>query len=120
MEYPWFEEYRVCSIPKTLEPYPDEPTHFFLDRAAEKYPKMGCVQLGLEISYRELREHADKLANAFAAMGVEKGDRIATLLPTSIQFLLADTAISKAGAIHVFWRRKKHWLRNSRRVRRKS
>ncbi|OFW59865.1 MAG: hypothetical protein A2V52_04860 [Actinobacteria bacterium RBG_19FT_COMBO_54_7] len=101
MEYPWFEEYRVCSIPKTLEPYPDEPTHFFLDRAAEKYPKMGCVQLGLEISYRELREHADKLANAFAAMGVEKGDRIATLLPTSIQFLLADTAISKAGAIHV-------------------
>ena len=101
MEYPWFEEYKVCGIPKTLEPYPDEPTHFFLDRAAEKFPKMGCVQLGLEISYPELKEHAERLANALAAMGVEKGDRVATLLPTSIQFLLADTAISKAGAIHV-------------------
>jgi acyl-CoA synthetase (AMP-forming)/AMP-acid ligase II len=101
MEYPWFKEYRVCGIPETLEPYPDKPTHFFLDNAASKYPKMGCFQLGLEVTYGELKDHADRLANALAAMGVEKGDRVATLLPTSVQYVLADTAISKAGAVHV-------------------
>jgi len=98
---PWFKEYKVCGIPETLEPYPDEPTHFFLDIAARDFPRMGCVQMGLEVSYPELKDHADRLANALAAMGVGKGDRVATLLPTSIQFLVADAGISKAGAVHV-------------------
>lgn len=98
---PWFKEYKVCGIPETLEPYPEEPTHFFLDRAANDFPRMGCVQMGLEISYPELKEHSERLANALAAMGVGKGDRVVTLLPTSIQFLVADAGISKAGAVHV-------------------
>lgn len=101
VEYPWFSEYKICRIPKTLAPYPDEPTHYLVDYAAEHFPKMGCVQLGLEMSYGEVKETADKLANALAAMGIKKGDCIATMLPTSIQFVLADTGISKAGAIHV-------------------
>lgn len=101
MEYPWYNEYKVCDIPYTLEPYPDEPTHYFLDQAAALYPNIGCVQLGLELSYPEVKEQADRLANALASMGVEKGDRVATLLPTSIQYVVADAGISKAGAVHV-------------------
>ena len=101
MDYPWFKEYEIVGIPKSLEPYPEEPSHFFLDRAAEKRPKMGCVQLGREITYPELKDHADRLSNALAGMGVEKGDRVATLLPTSAQFIIADAGISKAGAVHV-------------------
>jgi len=101
MDYPWFKEYEIVGIPKTLQPYPDEPSHYFLDMAAEKVPHLGCVQLGLEITYPELKEHADRLSNALAGMGVEKGDRVATLLPTSVQFIVADAGISKAGAVHV-------------------
>lgn len=101
MDYPWFKEYRIVGIPQTLQPYPNEPTHYFLDQAAEKKPRMGCVQLGMEITYPELKDHADRLANALAGMGVEKGDRVATLLPTSVQFIIADAGISKAGAAHV-------------------
>jgi long-chain acyl-CoA synthetase len=101
MDYPWFKEYKTVGIPETLEPYPNEPTHYFLDQAAEKKPKLGCVQLGLEMTYPELVDHANRLASALAAMGVEKGDRVATLLPTSIQFIIADAGISKAGAVHV-------------------
>ncbi len=101
MEYPWWEEYKACGIPRTLEPYPDKPTHFLLDRSAELYPRMGCVQLGLELSYREVKEHADRLACALEQLGVGKGDRVATLLPTSLQYVVADAGISKAGAVHV-------------------
>jgi acyl-CoA synthetase (AMP-forming)/AMP-acid ligase II len=101
MEYPWFKEFKVCGIPRSLEPYPDEPTHFLLDEAARKSPKMGCVQLGMELTYPEIKDHSDRLAGAMAAMGIQKGDRVATLLPTSMQFVVADTAISKTGAVHV-------------------
>ncbi len=101
MDYPWFKEYEIVGIPRTLQPYPNEPTHYFLDQAAEKRPRLGCVQMGLEITYPELKDHADRFANALAAMGVEKGDRVATLLPTSVQFIVADAGISKAGAVHV-------------------
>ncbi len=101
MDYPWLKEYRIVKIPETLEPYPDEPTHFLLDKAAREHSRMGCVQLGLEITYPELKDHANRLASALAAMGVEKGDRVATLLPTSVQFIVADAGISKAGAVHV-------------------
>ena len=101
VEYPWFGEYRICRIPETLEPYPDVPSHYLIDYAAKTAPKLGCVQLGLELPYPEVKKTADKLANALAGMGIQKGDCIATMLPTSIQFVLADTAISKAGAVHV-------------------
>lgn len=101
MEKPWFKEYDVLGIPRTLEPYPDAPVFALLDDVAEKYPRMGCVQLGLEMKYPEVKEHADKLATALADLGVKKGDVVATMLPTSIQFIVADYGISKAGAIHV-------------------
>ena len=35
------------------------------------------------------------------SMGLKKGDRVATLLPTSIQFIIADYAISRAGLVHI-------------------
>ena len=99
--YPWFKEYDLVKVPRTLEPYPNIPTHGFLDQAAAAVPKLGCVQLGLEMAYPEIKEHAERLANALASMGVEKGDRVVTLLPSSIQYVVADSAISKAGAVHV-------------------
>ncbi|MGQ9475539.1 MAG: AMP-binding protein [Actinomycetota bacterium] len=101
MDYPWFKEYDLCGVPRTLEPYPTIPTHGFLDQVAVEFPRMGCVQLGLEMTYGEIKDHADRLANALAGMGVEKGDRVVTLLPSSIQYVVADSGISKAGAVHV-------------------
>jgi acyl-CoA synthetase (AMP-forming)/AMP-acid ligase II len=46
-------------------------------------------------------EHVNRLATAFHQLGFKKGDRIATLLPTSIQFVISDYAISRAGLVHI-------------------
>ncbi len=100
-EYPWFKEYDLLGIPRTLKPYPDKPVYDILERAARKYPKMGLVQYGYKITYPEVREQVDRLATALSRMGVEKGDRVATMLPTSIQFVVADYAISRAGLVHI-------------------
>ncbi len=98
---PWFSEYEQFGIPETLEPYPDEPAHAFLYETADAHPEQGIVQLGTKLTYPELVEHVDTLATALRERGVEKGDRVATILPTSIQFVLADYAISRAGGVHI-------------------
>ncbi len=101
MEYPWFGEYDLSGMPRTLKPYPRNPSHYFLDYAALKYPELIIAQPDIEVGYAEIKEHSDRLAYALVELGVQKGDRIATMLPTSVQFVLVDAGISKAGAVHV-------------------
>lgn len=98
---PWRREYRILGIPETLEPYPDAPAYAILDQAARRFPKRGLIQMGSLVTYPRVREMAHRLATALAGFGLTKGDRVATLLPTSVQFVVADYAISRAGLVHV-------------------
>jgi long-chain acyl-CoA synthetase len=100
-DFPWYKIYRERGIPITLQPYPEEPSHSFLDCAAKLDTDGGCVQLGLTLHYRDIKDHADRLANALTSSRVFKGDRVVTMLPTSIQFVIADAGISKTGAVHI-------------------
>ncbi|RJP89354.1 MAG: AMP-dependent synthetase [Desulfobacteraceae bacterium] len=98
---PWEKEYRVHGIPRTLKPYPNEPVYDMLAIAAKKFKKNGLIQNNFKISYPELKDHVDRLATALAGFGLKKGDRVATILPTSIQFFVADYAISRAGLVQI-------------------
>lgn len=98
---PWFREYEQFGIPESLEPYPEKPAHAFLYETADTHPEQGIVQLGRKVTYADLVEETDRLATALAERGVGKGDRVATILPTSIQFVLADYAVSRAGGVHI-------------------
>lgn len=98
---PWFEEYERFGIQETLRPYPDEPVHSLLYEAAEAHPNQGVVQGGRKYTYPELVDHVDRLATALRERGVAKGSRVATVLPTSVQFLLVAHSISRAGGVHV-------------------
>ena len=98
---PWSREYDTLGIPHTLEPYPEAPAYGMLDQAAQRYPKRGLIQHKTMLTYPKVRNIAYRLATALARLGLKKGDRVATLLPTSIPFVLADYAISRAGLVHV-------------------
>lgn len=100
-DLPWTKEYRVFGIRKSLYPYPDQPVYAILEEVARKYKKNGLIQNNFKITYSDVLEHVNRLATAFHKLGLEKGDRIATLLPTSIQFVVADYAISRAGLVHI-------------------
>jgi acyl-CoA synthetase (AMP-forming)/AMP-acid ligase II len=100
-DLPWFKEYKVIGMPKTFEPYPDQPSHDILYQTAKKYKNQGLIQLDYMMTYPEVKDHVDRLATALYNMGLKKGDRVATLLPTSIQFCIADYAISRAGLVHI-------------------
>lgn len=53
------------------------------------------------VSFGHLREQSNRLANALRARGVERGDRIAILLPQGRSVLTAHLAAYKLGAIAV-------------------
>jgi long-chain acyl-CoA synthetase len=97
----WAAAYDRFGIPETLEPYPDQPVHRFLEDAAREYPEQGLVQFGERYRYPEVLADVERLATALRERGVEKGSRVATIVPTSVQFVIASNAVSQAGGVHV-------------------
>jgi len=49
----------------------------------------------------EFQAKTEQLAKAFLSLGVQKGDRIATILPQSIDYILVMIAANKVGAVLV-------------------
>ena len=52
------------------------------------------------ISYRELSENVNKLANVYKSMGVGKGDRVVLYMPMIPEAAYAMLACARIGAIH--------------------
>jgi long-chain acyl-CoA synthetase len=73
-----------------------------LERAAERYAgKTVIVSDKRRLSYAELDEASNRVANALVGMGVKKGDRVALLLTNSPEFVAIYFGIVKIGAIAV-------------------
>ena len=101
---PWLKSYKFgpYALKKTLEPYPEIPLYQILYDSAEQFPtRPACLSFGKETRYSELKNYVDRLATGLAALGVKKGDFVATVLPNCLQFLIADMAILRAGATHI-------------------
>ncbi|HEY9287594.1 MAG TPA: long-chain fatty acid--CoA ligase [Candidatus Dormibacteraeota bacterium] len=67
---------------------------FFPDRAA-------IVFEGRRVSYRELDESSNRVANALTGLGIKRGDRVAVYLPNIPEFAVVYYGILKVGAIAV-------------------
>ncbi len=85
--------------PKSLN-YPEQPVYFFLDNAAARVPnRLAIIFGGMELTFSELKNLADRFANALISMGLKKGQKVAIHLPNCPQFAIAYYAALKAGAI---------------------
>lgn len=74
----------------------------FLTDAANTAGKNLAVQFhNFKITYEKLNEKAENLAASFRNLGIEKGDRIAIMLPNLPQTVIAFWGAIKAGAIVV-------------------
>lgn len=95
----WLQGYDE-GVPTTLEPYPERTLLDYLSEAARNWPdRPALLFTGSKVSYRQLEEESDSLAAAFVAIGVKRGDRVALCLPNCPQFMIAEFAAWKAGAI---------------------
>ena len=94
---PWLAHY-APGVPKGIE-VAERSVHQAFDEATERAPgRPAVVFYGRTITYRELRDASDRLANALASLGVRKGDRVALYLLNSPQFIIAYFAALKCGA----------------------
>ena len=85
--------------PKNLN-YPEQPVYSFLDQTAARIPNRRAIIFGgMELTYSELKNLADRFANALISMGVKKGEKVAIHLPNCPQFAIAYYGALKAGAI---------------------
>lgn len=73
-----------------------------LEEAALEFgSKTALVFYSRELSYARLNRLCDRFAASLQGRGVEKGDRVALLLPNSIQFVVAFYGALRAGAVPV-------------------
>ncbi len=97
---PWLLHYED-GVPYSLH-YPTQPLFRFLDIADRRFPNAtATIYYDSALSYRALRRHANRLANALTALGIKKGERVAMLLPNCPQFVIAYYGALKAGAVVV-------------------
>jgi fatty-acyl-CoA synthase len=74
----------------------------FLRRAVAVFPDRTAVVHGeRRLTYRELGDRAARLAGALAALGVERGDRVAILSPNTPAMLEAHYGVPAAGGVLV-------------------
>ncbi len=73
-----------------------------LEGAAKRYADKTAVAMGeRRLSYAELDEAANRVANALVGMGITQGDHVALLLANSPEFVAVYFGVVKIGAIAV-------------------
>src|SRR5438093_627550 len=71
-------------------------------RQARHRPERSAYVIGPErVTYRRLNAMANRLAHALRALGVGRGDRVATLAENRVEYPAIYFALAKLGAIHV-------------------
>jgi long-chain acyl-CoA synthetase len=98
-EKSWLKTYDE-GVPHTLHPYPGGTLLDVVSETARQRPDHPAAFFqGASLSYADLEQRSDAFAAALVDQGVQKGDRVAILLPNCPQFLIAQLGAWKAGAI---------------------
>ena len=98
VEKPWLKNYDP-GVPPHIE-YPKMNIYEFLDNSANDFGGRTAIWfLKNKISYKKLKDLADRLATVLADLGVKKGDVVAIMIPNFPQFIISYYGILKAGAI---------------------
>ncbi|MBW3111786.1 AMP-binding protein [Bacillus sp. MCCB 382] len=100
MNKPWLAEY-PAEIPKELN-LVEKPLQSYLTDAASLYAERTAIHfMGKEIGYKELYESALTFAGYLKTLGINKGDRVAIMLPNTPQSVIAYYGILYAGGVVV-------------------
>ncbi|HEV2581255.1 MAG TPA: alpha/beta fold hydrolase [Ktedonobacteraceae bacterium] len=100
VEMPWLQHYDN-DVPETI-PRSKMLVTDLLNNAAIAYAsRSALIFFGQHISFRELDRSSNRFAHALRELGVNKGDRIAILLPNVPQFVVGVYGTLKAGGVVV-------------------
>lgn len=94
---PWLKIHRELGV--RPPEFDDRPLGAYIEAHAQSIPdNSALLYFERDISYRELNELSNRLANALATLGVGLGDVVGLHMPNVPQYLIAVVALSKLGA----------------------
>jgi long-chain acyl-CoA synthetase len=100
MNTPWLNNYDD-TVPHHIN-YPEITLHQILDQVAGKYPqKTAVIWNGNIYSYAQIKLYSDNFSVFLRKSGLQKGDRVAIVLPNSPHFIVCYYGILKAGGVVV-------------------
>jgi long-chain acyl-CoA synthetase len=102
---PWLESYPP-DVPPSLAPYPERAVWSLLEESAREHPDAPAVAfpvapMAKRLTYRQLKDEAERFARALLGLGIRKGDRVGLVLPNSPQYVVAFYALQRLGAVAV-------------------
>ncbi|WP_293935012.1 (2,3-dihydroxybenzoyl)adenylate synthase [Iodobacter sp.] len=71
-------------------------------RVEQDGDQLAIVSGATRLTYRQLAQEADRLAQAFTALGITKNDRVVVQLPNCAEFFAVIFALFRLGALPVF------------------
>ena len=75
---------------------------YLIDTAVREYPdNVAVVRADVRLTFKQLDDRVNRLANALLDLGVHKGDRVGILLKNCVEFIETDFALSKTGLVRV-------------------
>jgi long-chain acyl-CoA synthetase len=96
----WHKSYSP-EVPKRIDFEPVTIPEAF-ERTVANFPDhCALIMMGKEIKYKDLSEQVNRFAAALIHLGVQKGDKVAIILPNLPQTIIAAQAVFKIGAVVV-------------------
>jgi long-chain acyl-CoA synthetase len=97
---PWVKHYEPNVKPHLR--YPNITLPQMLEQTAEKHPNnTALIYFGNRITYAQLLDHVNRFAAGLQSLGVQKGDRVALMMPNCPQFVISYFGAMQAGAVVV-------------------
>ena len=97
---PWLARFEK-GVPEYID-YEQITLPAYLENSARRFPeRTALICEGFKVSYRRLNEMTNRFAACLNALGVEKGNRVAILLPNLIPCVVSYYATLKIGAVAV-------------------
>ncbi|KWV46318.1 long-chain fatty acid--CoA ligase [Rhizobium altiplani] len=100
-EKPWLATY-PNSVPAELPPLEYESLAELLEKSCARYAnRIAFSSMGKTLTYGELESQTRKIAAWLQSIGLEKGDRVAVMMPNVLQNPVAVYGILRAGFVVV-------------------
>ena len=93
---PWEFIYRDAGV--SVPPFDEKALSLYVEEHASNFPDFPALKFySRDISYRELDQLANKMANVLTGLGVSKGDVVGFHMPNIPQYVIALLAVAKIG-----------------------
>lgn len=102
-DYPWHAVYERYGINTDIEiPSADTSLLSMIEESCQRYAgRVAFTCMGVDITYAQLNKQSTQVAAFLQSIGLQKGDKIAVMLPNILQYPVIVCGILKAGMVLV-------------------